>query len=247
MLPARANAVFIGRTCVLPDVDFGARPMAMTTPGGPIVGLLGSRSISAVTGLAMVLVSLREARKPEMSAHELRLFRSANDAPEALRVPVRAVMQAGTFVTVPAVAVVAAITGRRRLAVELATGGTIAWLGAKALKRLGGRGRPDALLDDVRLRESIGGDLGWVSGHTAVATTLAAIAWPHVPRSARPVLVAVVATTAFGRMYVGAPLPLDLVGGAGLGLVVSAVGRQSSSAARSISPALVGSKPHAPM
>jgi membrane-associated phospholipid phosphatase len=69
-----------------------------------------------------------------------------------------------------------------------------------------------------------------------------------VPRSARPVLVAVVATTAFGRMYVGAHLPLDLVGGAGLGLVVSALaGRQSSSAVRSISPALVGSKPHAPM
>jgi membrane-associated phospholipid phosphatase len=37
------------------------------------------------------------------------------------------------------------------------------------------------------------------------------------------VLVAVVATTAFGRMYVGAHLPLDLVGGAGFGLVVSAI------------------------
>ena len=156
-------------------------------------------------------------------------------------------MQAGTFVTVPIVAAVAATTGRRRLAVELATGGTLAWLGAKALKRLGGRGRPGGLLPDVRLRESIGGDLGWVSGHTAVATTLAAIAWPHVPRSARPALVAVVATTAFGRMYVGAHLPLDLVGGAGLGLVVSAIaGRQSSPAVRSISPAFVGSKPHAP-
>ncbi len=211
------------------------------------MGVLGSRWTRAATGVAMVLVSLREARRPDVSASELRVFRGANDAPDALRIPVRAVMQAGTSVTVPAVAAVAAATGRRRLAVELVTGGTLAWLGAKALKRLGGRGRPDALLPDVRLRESIGGDLGWVSGHTAVATTLAAIAWPHVPRSARPVLVAVVAITAFGRMYVGAHLPLDLVGGAGLGLVVSAfAGRQSSMAVRSISPALVGWKPHAP-
>jgi membrane-associated phospholipid phosphatase len=33
----------------------------------------------------------------------------------------------------------------------------------------------------------------------------------------------VVAATGFGRMYVGAHLPLDLVGGAGLGLMVTSV------------------------
>jgi hypothetical protein len=33
-------------------------------------------------------------------------------------------------------------------------------------------------------------------------------------------------TTAFGRMFVGAHLPLDLVGGAGLGMMVSAVARR---------------------
>jgi membrane-associated phospholipid phosphatase len=181
----------------------------------------------AAAGVAMVMVSLQEAKKPDMSAHELRAFRIANDAPDSLRIPVRTIMQAGTFVTVPIVAAVAAATGRRRLAVDLATCGTLAWLGAKALKRLGGRGRPGGIVPDVRLRESIGGDLGWVSGHTAVATTLAAIAWPYVPRPARPVLVAVVTTTAFGRMYVGAHLPLDLVGGAGLGIVVSAIAGRS--------------------
>ena len=198
------------------------------------MGLLGSRWTRAATGVAMVSVSLQEARKADVSATELRAFRIANDAPDALRTPVRAVMQAGTFVTVPVAAVVAALSGRRRLAVELATGGTLAWLGAKALKRLGGRARPGTILPDVRVRESIGEDLGWVSGHTAVATTLAAIAWPDVPRSARPVLVAVVATTAFGRMYVGAHLPLDLVGGAGLGLVVSAFAGGQSSRGRAV-------------
>ena len=208
------------------------------------MGLLGSRWTRAAVGASMVAVSFREARKLEMPAGELRIFRGANDAPDILRIPVRSVMQAGTFVTVPIATAVATATGRRRLAGELATGGTLAWLGAKVLKRFGGRGRPGALLPDVRLRESIGGDLGWVSGHTAVATTLAAIAWPHVPRSTRPVLVAVVAITAFGRMYVGAHLPLDLVGGAGLGLVVSALADvQSSGAMRSISSAFVGSKP----
>jgi undecaprenyl-diphosphatase len=55
-----------------------------------------------------------------------------------------------------------------------------------------------------------------------VATTLALTASPWVPAPARPALAAVVATTGFGRMYVGAHLPLDLVGGAGLGMLLAA-------------------------
>ncbi|HET6713063.1 MAG TPA: phosphatase PAP2 family protein [Actinomycetota bacterium] len=185
--------------------------------------MIGDRLIRGAAGVAMVLATLEEARKAEVPLYEQRAFRIANDAPDAIRIPVRAVMQAGTFVTVPIVALVAAATGRRRLAVDLAGAGTLAWLGAKALKSLAGRGRPESLLADVHVRERIAGDLGWVSGHAAVATTLAATAWPVLPRSARPAAVAVVATTAFGRMYVGAHLPLDLVGGAGLGLILSTV------------------------
>jgi undecaprenyl-diphosphatase len=185
--------------------------------------MIAVRLIRGAAGVAMVLASLEEARKADVPLCEQRAFRIANDAPDAIRIPVRAVMQAGTFITVPIVALVAAATGRRSLAVDLAGAGTLAWFGAKALKPLAGRGRPESLLPDVHVRERIAGDLGWVSGHAAVATTLAATAWPVLPRSARPAVVAVVATTAFGRMYVGAHLPLDLVGGAGLGLILSTV------------------------
>jgi undecaprenyl-diphosphatase len=156
---------------------------------------------------------------------EERIFRAANDAPEALTVPVRSVMQMGTFITVPAVAAAAFIAGRRELAAALGVGGTAAWLLAKRAKPLGGRARPAVLLDDVRTREGIEGDLGWVSGHTAVATTIAATTWVGGPRWLRPFLAAGAVTTAHGRMYVGAHLPLDLVGGAGLGMMVSAIVR----------------------
>ena len=43
-----------------------------------------------------------------------------------------------------------------------------------------------------------------------------------LPRAARPVLAAIVGTVGFGRMYVGAHLPHDVVGGAGLGMMISA-------------------------
>src|SRR5262245_26718239 len=140
-----------------------------------------------------------------------------------MRVPVRAVMQAGTFGTVPAVSALALLFRRPRLAASLAFGGTLAWVGAKLIKPIGGRDRPRGVLEQVTLRERIEGDLGWPSGHTAVATTLAFVAAPELPPAARPFLAGIVATVGFGRMYVGAHLPQDVVGGAGLGMMISAL------------------------
>ncbi len=171
----------------------------------------------------MFLVSLAEARRSELPTYEERLFRTANRAGDRIRVPVRTLMQAGTFGTVPAVSILALLFGRKRLAASLAVGGTIAWVGAKLAKPLGGRERPRGVLPDVTIREGIEGDLGWVSGHTAVATTIAFVASEELPRAARPALAAIVGVVGFGRMYVGAHLPHDIVGGAGLGMMISAV------------------------
>src|SRR4029077_721534 len=93
-------------------------------------------------GSALFLVSFAEARRLELPGYEERVFRTINGASDKIRTPVRAVMQAGTFGTVPAVSVLALLAGRKRLAASLAVGGTIAWLGAKLIKPIGGRGRP---------------------------------------------------------------------------------------------------------
>ena len=166
------------------------------------------------------------ARRAGVDPLEEEIFRSANDGPDALTIPVRSVMQMGTFGSVPAVSAVALLAGKPRLAAALGVGGTGAWVLAKQAKVLGGRPRPEGVLMDVRTREKIDGDLGWLSGHTAVATSIAITAWPATPRWSHPLLAAGTLTTAFGRMFVGAHLPLDLVGGAGLGMMVSAVVRR---------------------
>ena len=173
-------------------------------------------------GAVLLLGSLAEARRERLPTYEEQAFRLANDASDRIRVPVRGVMQAGTFVTVPAVSALASLFRRPRLAAALAVGGTLAWVVAKLIKPVGGRDRPNGVLDDVALRERIQGDLGWPSGHTTVATTLAFVAAPELPRSARPILVGVVAAVGFGRMYVGAHLPHDVGGGGGLGMMIAA-------------------------
>ena len=175
-------------------------------------------------GAALFGASWAETQAETIPPYEERVFRWANGADDRLRIPVRAIMQAGTFATVPAVAVVAFLAGRRRLAITVLAAGTAAWYGAKLAKPLGGRERPQGVLgEDVALREGIEGDLGWVSGHTCVATTTAFVLAEELPGWTKPWLVAIVGITGYGRMYVGAHLPHDLVGGAGLGMMISAI------------------------
>jgi len=191
----------------------------VSRPLGRDVGLF-------VAGAGLFAASLVLVRRPGIDPVEEDVFRAANEAPDSLTIPVRSVMQMGTFGTVPVVSGVALLARKPRLAAALGVGGTAAWVLAKQAKRLGARPRPEGVLTDVRTREKIEGDLGWVSGHTAVATSIAATAWISTPRWSRPFLAAGTLTTGFGRMFVGAHLPLDLVGGAGLGMMVSAVARR---------------------
>jgi glycosyltransferase 2 family protein len=86
------------------------------------------------------------------------------------------------------------------------------------------RARPEALLPGVHVRQHATG-LGYLSGHTAVAFSLAAVIVPSVPRPWRPVVIVVACIVGFARVYAGAHLPLDVIGGAGLGLLCGTLAR----------------------
>lgn len=159
----------------------------------------------------------------EPTREEVSMFRWINGRTGALARPIWVVMLAGTFGAVPVSAAAALIAKRRRLAVHLAVGGTGAYVLAKAVKPLVGRGRPGLLLERVAFRDQIGGDRGWVSGHTAVATSLALVAGPSSPPWLRVGSYLVATAVGAGRMYAGAHMPLDVAGGAGLGMMIAAV------------------------
>ncbi len=151
---------------------------------------------------------------------ETRLFRLANGLPERAYRAIWGPMQYGTFGTVPVAAAVALARRRPRLAVAVGSGGTAAWLLAKAVKPVVNRGRPDALLTDVVLRGSEEGDQGFPSGHAAVSAALTVVAWPYLSNGWRAVAAVLSGFVPFARMYVGAHLPLDLVGGSALGVAI---------------------------
>jgi len=63
----------------------------------------------------------------------------------------------------------------------------------------------------------------WIKRGLLIALALAVAAWPELPVSARFTSLVLVPTVGLSRIYVGAHLPLDVVGGFALGFTVEAV------------------------
>ena len=96
---------------------------------------------------------------------------------------------------------------------------------AKVVKHFVERGRPSEFVPDLHIRGAAAHGLGYVSGHVAVISALAVAAWPYLGRQGRIAVVALAGIVGVLRVYVGAHLPLDIVGGVGLGVACGGVAR----------------------
>lgn len=151
---------------------------------------------------------------------EVEVFRAVNQWPDWIEGPGWVVMQAGSAVAILVVAVaVAALWRSLRTPVAVLIAGWLAWLLAKVIKDLVGRSRPAGYVDDVIERPEWEG-LGFVSGHAAVAFAIATVLSPHLRGAWRWAAWAIAAAVGILRIYTGAHLPLDVVGGAALGIAV---------------------------
>ena len=196
----------------------GARRPPIVRDAGDVALLV----IGAVVFTACALL----IDKHHVSRAETDVFRAVNDPTLAPFVLVWPIMQLGNFLVVPVAAAVAAAFRRWRLALSLLIAGVVAYeVAGEVVRRLFERGRPPALLDDVHIRGTAAGGLGFVSGHVAVITALAVVAWPYVGRTGRVIAIVAPVVVAVARMYVGAHFPLDVVGGAAVGLIVGAAVR----------------------
>lgn len=172
-------------------------------------------------GLALLVLSALPVHVHTISGTERSAFRAVNDHTVLWFIVVWTIMQLGNFLAVPALALAAALWRRWRLAVGMLVGGVVTYYLAKVVKKIIERGRPASVLDDVHIRGTASLGRGYVSGHAAVVTLLVVLAWPYLGRRARVAAVTVAIFVCLARVYVGAHLPLDVVGGAALGLGVA--------------------------
>ncbi len=146
-----------------------------------------------------------------------------NGWPEWLFRPMWLVQFTGVIMAGPVAVLIAALLRLYRLAVGLllATGLKI-WL-ESVVKLAVKRQRPGVLEPDAILRGDVAHQgLSFVSGHAILVTAMAALISPYLRGRWKAIPWGVAGLVLLARLYLGAHFPLDLVGGAGLGLFIGA-------------------------
>ena len=191
---------------------------ADTRPRGSV--RVGHDAVLVAVGVVVLVLVALPVEATRVPAAEAAVFRAVNGVDVLPFVLVWPVMQLGNVLVVPASALVAAALRRWRLAAGLLLAGAGTYLAAKAVKDVVVRGRPDGLLADVVVRGAAAQGRGFVSGHAAVVVTVLTVAWPWLGRRGRIAGVVLATAVCLARVHVAAHLPLDVVGGAALGLLV---------------------------
>ena len=175
--------------------------------------------VRVASGAAVFALTWREATGEDLPTWEQPVFEAVNQLPEGGRL-LWPVMQFGSFAAIPVVAIaIDRLTGDRRFAASVGAAGLAAYLGAKVVKERVGRGRPGDVFEQIVRRENASG-YGYPSGHAAEAAAMATVIASRLPLVWQWVPVALVTSVATGRLFFGAHLPHDVLGGAAMGTLI---------------------------
>lgn len=179
------------------------------------------RRDAVVCSVGLALTGVAAAVADRHPPADRRLFALVNH--HASEPPgVRVLQQMGTPWVLPGTAVVAALAGRRRLAVAAALALPVEKALEVGIKKARPVPRP-LYVEPTVLRDDapVEGE-SFPSGHAAIAFAAAGLVAPYVPTLVRPPLLAAAAGSAVVRVSQGAHHPVDAIGGSALGLAVAA-------------------------
>ena len=176
---------------------------------------------TAVVGLGLTIAASLGALDGVVSGVERAVFRLVNELPGWLERPMWALQLLGVLVTPLVVAVAALLWRKWRLAIALVLLAPLKLVAEReVLKKLVERERPGQNEPGAILRDVPPAGLSFPSGHAIVAAGIATLLWPYLGRTGRIVAVVLAVSVCVARVYLGAHNPLDVVAGAGLGLLL---------------------------
>jgi len=159
---------------------------------------------------------------------DARLFSFINDVPSwaaAVLTPLSKVfLPAGLVVVIALAAVYVTVLNRSVLPLLVAAAAAgLAWVLSSLAKAAADRPRPYQVISDAVLRQQPAHGTSFPSSHTtiAVATVIALV--PFLPKPLARAAIVFAALVGWSRIYLGVHYPLDVIGGAGLGLMVGAL------------------------
>jgi membrane-associated phospholipid phosphatase len=174
-----------------------------------------------LVGTVVLIASAVFARRG-LYRWEVVTFQAINGLPGGIRPLLWVLNQYGTAITIPVASAIALLLQRWFLGLSLATSGVAVYFLAKVIKTNVDRGRPAAFLEEVVEREGFSpNSLGYPSGHAAVAWAITIILLAYVGRPWQIAAIVLAIVVPLVRMYVAAHMPLDLIGGAALGVTVA--------------------------
>jgi len=173
-------------------------------------------------GLVVLAACMFIVRSGEVGSVEEAVFHAINGLPDFLQAPVWLFQIPGILVFPLLVALVALLLRRYRLAAAMALSVPIKLLlERRVVKVLVERQRPGTSVSDAILRDASPTGLSFPSGHAVLAFALAGLLAPYLGRNGRLVVYTLAALNGVARIYLGAHNPLDIVGGAGLGIAIA--------------------------
>jgi membrane-associated phospholipid phosphatase len=175
-----------------------------------------------VASLAVFAVCAVVAADGQVGPVERAAFHAVNGLPDWLYRPMLAFQYLGVLAMPLVVAAGALVFRRWRLAAALVLVVPLKLATERLVKLLVQRERPGTTVADAILRGVHPAGLSFVSGHAIITFAIAGLLALVLPR--RWAVVAFVLATLNGvaRLYLGAHNPLDVVGGAAVGLAIAA-------------------------
>jgi undecaprenyl-diphosphatase len=179
--------------------------------------------IVLAASLAVFAVCAVAAANGRVGAAERAVFHAVNGLPGWLYRPMLLAQYLGVLAMPLVVAAVALAFRRWRLAAALVLVVPLKLGLERLVKLLVQRERPGTTVPDAILRGVHPGGLSFVSGHAIITFAIAGLLTLVLPRRWGVVAFVLATCNAIARVYLGAHNPLDVVGGAAVGLAIAAV------------------------